>query len=97
MQMKFNMRRLTKENRKKIFPVNGGKARVLKEQRAKTGDVVDEPNLDKFIDENTELDPGAAYVAPATEHDLRDELNHMEGFRDYLEESRGNGLSYGDY
>jgi hypothetical protein len=81
----------------KLAKVKGSKAIKLRKQKEKTGDVVDDPVVDKFIDENTEVDPDSAYVPPATENDLRDELSHLEGFRDYAQESRGNTLSYGDY
>jgi hypothetical protein len=76
--------------------VNGGKARYLREQKEKAGDM---ETLDQFIDDNTALrDPDGEYQpAPARRADIREELEHLEGFRDFLEESRGNNLTYGDY
>lgn len=51
--------------------------------------------LDKFIDEDTQVND--AYVAQPTDWDVRDEMTQLDGFRDYIQESRGNGLTYGDY
>ena len=54
-----------------------------------------EPAADKFIDEDTHVND--AYVAQPTDWDVRDEMSQMDGFRDYLQESKGNGLTFGDY
>lgn len=73
------------------------KVRKLKNFRVATGDVVDEPVLDKFVDEDTKLDADEVRVAHPTDWDIRDEVSQMDSFRDYLQESRGNGINYGDY
>ena len=73
------------------------KVRKLKNFHVASGDVVDEPVLDKFIDEDTKLDADDVQVTHPTEWDIRDEVGHMDSFRDYQQESRGNTLSYGDY
>lgn len=73
---------------------NGGKARVLNRLKQKAGD---EPVLDKFIDEDTPVAADDAMVTHPTDYDVRDVLNELEGYRDYAVESRGNGLTYGDY
>jgi hypothetical protein len=65
--------------------------------KEKTGDIVDEPVVDKFIDDETPIDSDDAYVAHPSENDVRDVLRDLDGFRDYAQESRGNGLTYGDY
>ncbi len=75
----------------------GAKSRKLKNFRVASGDVVDEPVVDKFIDEDTKLDADDAVVSHPSEWDIRDEVSHMDSFRDYQQESRGNGLTYGDY
>ena len=77
--------------------VKGAKSRVLRKQKEKTGDVVDEPVLDKFIDEETSIDADDACVSQPGDWDIRDEVSHLESFRDWAQESRGNGLTYGDY
>jgi hypothetical protein len=77
--------------------VSGGKAIKLRKQKEKTGDVVDEPVVDKFIDEETPIEADDAYVAHPTENDVKDVLRDLDGFRDWAQESRGNGLTYGDY
>ena len=77
--------------------IKGAKVRVLNRLKEKTGDVVDEPVVDKFIDEETPIDADDAFVAHPSENDVRDVLQDLDGFRDYAQESRGNGLTYGDY
>ena len=77
--------------------INGGRARKLRLLKEKTGDVVDEPVVDKFIDEETPIDADDAFVAHPSENDVRDVLRDLDGFRDWAQESRGNGLTYGDY
>lgn len=77
--------------------VNGGKARHLRELKEKTGDIVDEPTVDKFIDEDTPIDADDAFVSHPSEDDVTSVLRDLDGFRDYAQESRGNGLTYGDY
>lgn len=52
---------------------------------------------DAFLNEETRVDLDDAVVNQPNEWDVRDELSHLDGYRDYLEESRGNGLTYGDY
>lgn len=84
---------MKKTNKKK--PVTGRKPGRPRKQPESDETVL--AVVDKFIDENTELDPESAYVPLPSELDVRDELSHMEGFKDYLDESRGNTLSYGDY
>ena len=56
-----------------------------------------EPVADKFIDEDTKLDADDVQVSHPNDWDIRDEVSQMDSFRDYLQESRGNNLSYGDY
>lgn len=73
---------------------SGYKARRLNELKAKAGE---EPRLDKFIDENTAVNADDAMVTHPTQDDVRDVLSELDGYRDYMEESRGNGLTYGDY
>jgi hypothetical protein len=51
---------------------------------------------DKFIDEDTNLPEDLHASAEYTEHDLKEELCHLEGFHDYMEENR-NSLTFGDY
>lgn len=79
--------------------VNGGRARklrVLKEKAGETEPVV--PRMeDKFADDDTRLNAESVEVMQPADWDVRDELEHMDGFRDYAQESRGNSLSYGDY
>lgn len=52
---------------------------------------------DAFLNEETRVDLDDAVVNQPNEWDVRDELTHLDSYRDYLEESRGNGLTYGDY
>jgi hypothetical protein len=90
----------TKQKVKRKIPfknakIKGAKARQLNIQKKASGDNVDEPVLDKFIDEDTKVDD--AFVAQPAEWDVRDELEQMDGFKDYIGESRGNSLTYGDY
>ena len=73
---------------------NGGKARVLSNFRKKSHD---EPPVDKFIDEETPIVVDHALITHPSDFDVRDVLNDLDGYRDYLQESRGNGLTYGDY
>lgn len=77
--------------------VKGAKVRVLNQLREKAGDIVDEPVVDKFIDDETPIDADDAFVAHPSENDVRDVLRDLDGFRDWTQESRGNTLSYGDY
>ena len=52
---------------------------------------------DKFIDDETPINADDAYVVHPNENDVRDVLRDLDGFRDWQQESRGNGLTYGDY
>ncbi len=87
--------KVKRKNAYQYARVKGAKANKLKALKEKTGDNVDEPVLDKFIDEDTKVDD--AFVAQPAEWDVQDELEQMDGFKDYVGESRGNTLSYGDY
>lgn len=76
--------------------VKAGKVRKLRILQKKSDEA--EPVVeDKFIDESTQLNVESIQVAQPAEWDVRDELEQMDGFRDYLQESRGSTLSYGDY
>lgn len=89
-----------KQKKAKLYKncrVSGGKAIKLKKLKEKAGDVVDEPVVDKFIDEETPIDADDAFVAHPSDNDVRDVLRDLDGFRDWAQESRGNGLTYGDY
>ena len=79
--------------------VKGVKARKLRVLKAKAGDIdpVVPPAEDKFADDDTRLNAESVEVMQPADWDVRDELEHMDGFRDYAQESRGNNLSYGDY
>jgi hypothetical protein len=79
--------------------VQGGKARKLRELKKKAGitDPIVPPPEDKFADEDTPLKADDIEIFQPADWDVRDELDHLDGFRDYVDESRGNTLSYGDY
>lgn len=77
--------------------VSGGKSIKLKKLKEKAGDNVDEPTVDKFIDEDTPVNADDAYVSHPSEDDVTSVLRELDGFRDWAQESRGNGLTYGDY
>jgi hypothetical protein len=75
----------------------GAKARRLRRLKAQSGESNPEVVEERFADENTVLAPDSAPPVSAREDDVREELSHLEGYRDYLEEARGNTLTYGDY
>ena len=81
--------------------VKGAKVRKLKNARKKAGETQAIPAVDfqdeKFADENTNLNVEEPYLASPEREDVQDELSHLEGFRDYLDEARGNSLTFGDY
>lgn len=52
---------------------------------------------DTRIDEDAYLGDDLHLNADPNEHDLQDELSLMEGFSQYADEARGNGLTWGDY
>jgi len=81
----------------KKSPSLGAKVRDMNKIKKKTGADLDEPVVDKFIDEDTHIDVEDAVVNEPNSWDIRDEVSHLESFRDYQQESRGNGLTYGDY
>ena len=90
----------TKEKRPfqnaRVKGANARKLRVLKE-KANDVDPVVPPTEDKFMGEDTRINADNVEVVQPAEWDVRDELEQMDGFRDYAQESRGNNLSYGDY
>jgi hypothetical protein len=77
--------------------VKGGKVRKLNRLKEKSGDAIDEPVVDKFIDEETPINADDAYVVHPSDNDIQDVLHNLDGFKDWSQESRGNGLTYGDY
>lgn len=96
-------KKLKKKRGRKLSPLirairrskkKGAKFRQLNRLREKIGE---EAPVDKFIDEETPVSADDAMVSHPTEHDVRDVLSELDGYRDYLQESRGNGLTYGDY
>ena len=105
--MIFNMKKTKRKIKGKLAgkkpfknaKVKGVKARTLRVLKAKAGDSdpVVPPAEDKFADDDTHLKAENVEVMQPADWDVRDELEHMDGFRDYAQESRGNNLSYGDY
>ena len=93
--MKKSKRSVSKSFKKAI--VKGAKAQKLKRLKEKAGENLDEPIVDKFIDEDTPIVVDDAFVAHPSEYDVKDVLRDLDGFRDWQQESRGNSLSYGDY
>ena len=91
--------KLTGKRPFKNASIKGGKARVLRVLKEKAG--VEDPVIptieDKFADDDTRLNADNVEVVQPADWDVQDELEQMGGFKDYLDESRGNTLSYGDY
>jgi len=88
------------KNKKGVYcgvEIKGARAHRLKALKQKAGDGLDEPVLDKFIDDDTKINTDDAVVTHPSDWDIRDEVSQMDAFRDYQQESRGNGLTYGDY
>ena len=85
--------------KRKNQKVKGAKVRKLNALKKKSNefDPVVPLTEDKFADDETQLNADAVKVIQPADWDVRDELEQMDGFRDYLSETRGNTLSYGDY
>jgi hypothetical protein len=52
--------------------------------------------VEKFADEDTVL-PDDLRTEHATDYDVSDELSNLDGYQGFLEEMRGNELTFGDY
>jgi len=52
---------------------------------------------DTFLDENSKVNLEDAVIINPTRREVIDEVSSMDSFRDYLRESRGNSLTFGDY
>ena len=52
---------------------------------------------DVFLDENSKVNLEDAVIINPTRREVIDEVSSMDSFRDYLRESRGNSLTFGDY
>lgn len=81
----------------KKSPRLGAKVRDMNRIKKKKGEDLDEPVVDKFIDEDSSIEADDVVVNHPSNWDIRDEVSHLESFRDYQQESRGNGLTFGDY
>lgn len=55
------------------------------------------PVEDIFLDENSKINLEDAIVMNATHRDIVEEIHGLDSFRDYVQESRGNSLNFGDY
>lgn len=52
---------------------------------------------DTFLDEDSKVNLEDAVIINPTRREVIDEVSSMDSFRDYLRESRGNSLTFGDY
>jgi hypothetical protein len=66
------------------------KRKIVKKQ-------VKTPKDDTYLNEDSKVVVEDAVVMHSTRDDVRDEINYLDSFRDFARESRGNGLTFGDY
>ena len=68
-----------------------------KKRRKKAVVVVLPPTKERFIDEDTTEEADDVFVPHPVGDDVKDELSHLDGFKDYADEVKGYNLSYGVY
>jgi hypothetical protein len=79
--------------------------RKLKKVKSKRGNFPRNPNRslkkvakdDVFLDEDSKVIVDDAYVSHPGDDIVRDVVHDLPGFQDWARESRGNGLTFGDY
>lgn len=59
--------------------------------------VVLEVPRDQFVEEDTCLPMDLHTSSEYSRNDIQEELEHLEGFREFSEEITGNNLTFGDY
>jgi len=52
---------------------------------------------DTFLNEDSPVIVEDAFVSQPSREEVREVLSDLDGYRDWQRESRGNGLTYGDY
>ena len=52
---------------------------------------------DTFLNEDSAVIVEDAFVSQPSREEVREVLHDLDGYRDWARESRGNGLTYGDY
>ena len=52
---------------------------------------------DTFLNEDSPVIVEDAFVSQPSRDEVREVLSDLDGYRDWQRESRGNGLTYGDY
>jgi hypothetical protein len=74
------------------------KKKAIKKKLVSTSKKIDKVEKeDKFLNEDSTVIVEDAYVAHPGEDVVRDVVYDLPGYQDWARESRGNGLTFGDY
>ena len=73
------------------------KAAVKKKFRTTSKKLDKVTKEDKFLDEDSKVIVEDAFLSQPSAYEIRDTVAELDSYRDWQRESRGNGLTYGDY